>query len=405
MTHADEGGVTDIVVSALAILSVVIMWTASIYIYVYRDWSPFKVKQVPVLLVSSVSGGIFIIADLLSGSHFNHFMPQTCSLWRYWLQLLLGFVPWISCLIIRSFRLYKVLILRKRENPHMFWAYLGILEIPWLILCIVGQSISNMVYDRSKDICVEASTNWIIVTFFLLGIYIVLFLLLAFLCRKIRDEYNEYKIVRIGVPLCLVPVAGNVIFYVLKLFFDFSVAFKIFGRALLTISIMISVLYFFWSSLAVPLYYHIRVDQRKYYEETFLQVVKNSSDKYVKEGVEKARKDRERESSMNPVEKKATSQEALSLTRENYKEEKHQAVELVVDKEPSSEEDSSDESSKESSAKENSSKGNSSKEGSSKEKEKVEHSMDVSPKEDSNEEDSTNDSSESESSSSEEEHI
>lgn len=320
MTHADEGGPTDIIMTVLCALATISLWIGASYVYIYRDWSPFRVKQIPILIISAVTGGMFIISTPLAENHFNRWQDTfwgMCTLWKFWFQALLGFGPWISCLIIRPFRLYRILVLRKNEKRYGFWIYLAVLWFPWLIYCIAGETISPkfMIYDEDKVICVSGSLAWNFVGFTMIGIYIVIFLVLAFLIRNIRDEYNEYKLIRQGVVVCLSPVIANGVVWAVKEFaLDVSVGVKIFGRALSTSAILIGTTYFFWANLAVPIYNHIF--NREEYEEQFFKTVRESSDKYVREGVAQTKMERVAYNSDWPTERHEDDEESSAETSE-----------------------------------------------------------------------------------------
>jgi len=177
----------------------------------------------------------------------------------------------------------------------MVWVYFAILEVPWLLYCIIGEvtfPVTDIYYDYSKNICVSP-VGWTIFGIIIISIYILMFLILAFLIRKIRDEYNEYKLIRIGVPISLGPLIAELIVYIIKLIDNDSVPIIIFGRALSTAAILIAVTVFFWGTLLIPVYHHMF--HREKYLQDFLKTVKNSSEKYVREGVAKAKAKKEKE--------------------------------------------------------------------------------------------------------------
>lgn len=52
--------------------------------------------------------------------------------------------------------------------------------------------------------------------------------------RNIRDEYNEYKLVWEGVPVCLAPLLADGIVWLLKQIWEVEVTVKIIGRVIST---------------------------------------------------------------------------------------------------------------------------------------------------------------------------
>jgi len=135
---------------------------------------------------------------------------------------------------------------------------------------------------------VSSTTAWSVIGIVFTAIYILPFLILAFLIRHVRDEYNEYKLVRIAIPICLTSPAAQLLVWILKQIFVVSVEVKVFGRVLETAAILIPVGYFFWGPLAIPMWNHRF--HREEYLENFLKGVHASSDKFVQEGVEQSHK-------------------------------------------------------------------------------------------------------------------
>jgi hypothetical protein len=65
---------------------------------------------------------------------------------------------------------------------------------------------------------------------------------MAFLIRSVRDEYNEYKLVRLAIPVCLAPPFASALVWVLKTIWEVSIAVKILNRAIETCAVSCALL-------------------------------------------------------------------------------------------------------------------------------------------------------------------
>ena len=64
--HAKEGYPTDILLTVIAFLSSAIIVACCVYMYIYRTYLPFQVKQLPITLISAVAGVEWMITSPVS---------------------------------------------------------------------------------------------------------------------------------------------------------------------------------------------------------------------------------------------------------------------------------------------------------------------------------------------------
>ena len=126
-------------VSLIAIGSF-LMLLGNITIFVNRRFPPIKTKSVPITLLSSAGGLIFILSTLIVNEHFKrrkNSILSLCSLWTYWLDACFGFALWLNCLTLHLIRLYRIFVCKRSVHKHGY-ALLFPLLLPAVAFCIVG---------------------------------------------------------------------------------------------------------------------------------------------------------------------------------------------------------------------------------------------------------------------------
>lgn len=133
----------DIVVVAMIGLAVIPFVLGNVVMLWQRNYLPIKYKRVDATVISSIGGLIWIAATIVVNGHFNReksTLWTVCTLWTFWLQLGLGFALWLNCLIVRMWRLYRVIILAKKTTERHFWIPLLVLLLPVLVFCVFASA-------------------------------------------------------------------------------------------------------------------------------------------------------------------------------------------------------------------------------------------------------------------------
>lgn len=133
----------DIVVVAMIGIAVIPFILGNAVMVWQRKYLPIKYKRVDATVISSIGGLIWIAATIVVNGHFGR--PKdtfwtVCTLWTFWLQLGLGFALWLNCLIVRMWRLHRLLVQAKKTTERDFWIPLVVLLLPVIIFCICASA-------------------------------------------------------------------------------------------------------------------------------------------------------------------------------------------------------------------------------------------------------------------------
>jgi hypothetical protein len=257
-----------LVVAITALCSLVLLICAIILIFI-RNYEPIKNKQIHIILPSTFSGIIFMLSSLVVNNHFIRAQDSfwaLCVFWTFWINLTLGLAPWLSCLILRPFRLLYIFRFRKAIKPLKTMLILGIMITPWIIFSTFAQIFNGWAYNTQKMICENNGIGWTIGIFFGIGLYILTYLIVTGLLYKIRKDqrfekylsqyYYEFPIIKIGVIIVLVMTVANAVVWIVKqaLLDNVSNDAKAWGRLLLTLTSVFMVTFFFFATVAKPMF-------------------------------------------------------------------------------------------------------------------------------------------------------
>ncbi|MCO5598350.1 hypothetical protein L7F22_052444 [Adiantum nelumboides] len=147
MSDREPTNSLDIVVVVLIAVGGAAMLMGNMVILCNRHYRPIKAKSVPLTLLSSVGGLIWIMAALVVNDHFAR-KPHTqtgldiCPLWTYWLQACFGFTLWLNCLTLHLISLYRIFVCEPatRVTRRRFYYLLIPLLVPAIGFCIVASA-------------------------------------------------------------------------------------------------------------------------------------------------------------------------------------------------------------------------------------------------------------------------
>jgi len=143
---------------------------------------------------------------------------------------------------------------------------LGIMITPWIIFSTFAQIFNGWAYNTQKMICENNGIGWTIGVFFGIGLYILTYLIVTGLLYKIRKDqrfekylsqyYYEFPIIKIGVIIVLVMTVANAVVWIVKqaLLDNVSNDAKAWGRLLLTLTSVFMVTFFFFATVAKPMF-------------------------------------------------------------------------------------------------------------------------------------------------------
>eukprot|EP00164_Ancoracysta_twista_P001524 GFYU01002001.1.p1 GENE.GFYU01002001.1~~GFYU01002001.1.p1 ORF type:complete len:416 (+),score=85.50 GFYU01002001.1:213-1460(+) len=242
----NEGDYLVVAISAMCIMSIA---ACSVYVYRNRNYPPLKVKHVPLFLTSAFGGCVWIFSQMITGEHFwrqeGTFLAE-CSFFSFWLGMVFGISTWIICLTVRLYRMHQIFI-QKRKSSIDWNIQFVILQCPFLLLAIVGTAVNGSVHDGDTGLCVYTGP-FLWLTTVAKGLVFFAFQVLAYLVRNTREEVNEYQNIRKGGILAF----GFMI--IIACFWGTEVHNHWYGRCMITIMVVTSVMYYFWSSVGLAVY-------------------------------------------------------------------------------------------------------------------------------------------------------
>ncbi|KAH7352590.1 hypothetical protein KP509_19G053100 [Ceratopteris richardii] len=225
-----------------------LMLTGNIIIWRNRNYRPIKTKSVPLTLLSSAGGLIWIVAALVVNHHFRRnekSLLANCSLWTFWLQACFGFSLWLNCLTLHLIRLCRI-FLCKRGTDNFDYLILLLLLSPAVVFCIVATILKEIRFNKfeggSDGNCrFEHGIHWALGLIVLLAFYFIVLLYFSFRLRHIMSPFNEFRLIRRGGILSL-------FLFLLSLVTLSTHAYrKAVGRCLLSFAITSAIFYYFWA--------------------------------------------------------------------------------------------------------------------------------------------------------------
>ncbi|KAJ3436022.1 metabotropic gaba-b receptor subtype 2 isoform c [Anaeramoeba flamelloides] len=253
-SYENERGLwCDVLVTVLVCIMCFVTLVGVSIFYYFRKYPGIKAKQPEIILVSILAGILISISSIQANNHFfkeKGTFWAVCDLWKAWLQLNLGGSVWINCLLLRSYRLYRVFIKRKKTTVKFFWISLGILQTPWIILGIITSAVGGVEYDDDGGKC-SFRTIFLVLYVILCVINMTLLFITIYQTRKIVEEYSGYKELRLGLLVSLVAVIISAILWAIKEAINSSQDNKlgsIIWRCFYTLTLASVVTYFFFKS-------------------------------------------------------------------------------------------------------------------------------------------------------------
>ncbi|MCO5605377.1 hypothetical protein L7F22_059560 [Adiantum nelumboides] len=244
----------DKVVVVLIAVGGAAMLMGNMVILCNRHYRPIKAKSVPLTLLSSVGGLIWIMAALVVNDHFPR-QPNTgldiCLLWTYWLQACFGFTLWLNCLTLHLISLYRIFVCEPvtRVTRRGFYYFLIPLLVPAIGFCIVASAKGQIKFKReSRDCQFRRGTFWAFGLIALLVLYFLVFLGFAFKIRKTVSPLNEYRLIRRGGILSLF------LFLLSLVTLGTHTYKKPVGRCLLSAAVASTIFYYFWARNGVVIF-------------------------------------------------------------------------------------------------------------------------------------------------------
>eukprot|EP00243_Klebsormidium_subtile_P007954 TRINITY_DN3621_c0_g1_i1.p1 TRINITY_DN3621_c0_g1~~TRINITY_DN3621_c0_g1_i1.p1 ORF type:complete len:434 (+),score=112.28 TRINITY_DN3621_c0_g1_i1:397-1698(+) len=259
----------DIVVVAMIGIGVIPFIAGNALMVWQRNYLPIKYKRVDATVISSIGGLIWIAATIVVNGHFGR--PKdtfwtVCTLWTFWLQLGLGFALWLNCLIVRMWRLHRLIIQLRKTNDNVwgFWIPLVVLLLPVMIFCICAsaQHASNFrcIAFNNDDVrgdCIIKNWRWAVSALVILPFYFIVLVVLTFQLRNVRDEFNEYSTVRNG------GIIAFFLFFLAMVILSTKTYYQVTGRCFFTLAVSAEVFYFFWIRNWEPIW-NVLFNKQKY---------------------------------------------------------------------------------------------------------------------------------------------
>ncbi|KAJ3433435.1 metabotropic gaba-b receptor subtype 2 isoform c [Anaeramoeba flamelloides] len=280
--------------------------------YYYRKYPGIKAKQPEIVLISTLSGILISISCIMANNHFykeKGTFWAFCNFWKAWVQLILGASVWVNCLILRSYRLYRVFIQRKKTTVRFFWAGLGVLQTPWLIVGIITSAINGVEYQIDGGKC-SFKTPLMVTFTILFVINICLLLITVWQTRKIVEEYSGFKELRLGLIGSLVAVIISGLLWGIKEIVNKATDSKlgsIIWREFYTSTLVIIVAYLFWKQSLYVMKKAFQNDQ-EYVDKLRKAITKFNNDEADKK-IAKSKKENEKKEKKKKKKKKEKEKE------------------------------------------------------------------------------------------------
>lgn len=263
----DRTGPPDYAITAITGFTSLILLIASVFVIYARNYEPVKNKQVHILLPSVYSGIIFILSSLVVNNHYTRDADSfwgLCVFWAFWVNLVLGLGPWLSCLVIRPFRLLYTFKYRKAVTPKRAFFMLSIMNIPYLIYAVFAQAFNGWVYKEDKRICQSAEVGWTAGILTIIVVYILTYLIVSILLYKVKSNskfadylehyYYEFPIIRLGIIIAILLAVANLIIWAIKQAYEVSNDVRVWGRFFQTLTGVFAVSFFFFVPMSKPLW-------------------------------------------------------------------------------------------------------------------------------------------------------
>jgi len=141
----------EIAVLTIGAFFLIFQILATLYLFINRNYGPFKAKQIDLIILSVISE-IFWFIGLVPSVHM---LPSTgvwslCALWQLWFNLVLGLYLWGAILQLRFVKLF----LFERRVKWANWQMNLLLLVYWfpsIMLALVGTVLSNEIFDDSSE--------------------------------------------------------------------------------------------------------------------------------------------------------------------------------------------------------------------------------------------------------------
>ncbi|KAJ6236446.1 gaba-b receptor [Anaeramoeba flamelloides] len=302
-TDNTRGLWSDYVVTVLVLVVCCITLIGVSVFYYYRKYPGIKAKQPEIVLVTILSGILISISSIQANNHFYKVEGTFwafCNFWKAWVQIIFGVSVWVNCLLLRSYRLYRIFLQRKKTTVKFFWAGLGILQSPWIILGIITSAVGGVEYQSDGGKCSFKTALMITYTTFI-AINVVLLAITVWQTRKIVEEYSGYKELRIGLFVSLVCVLICALLWLIKEVVNSSTDSKIgsiIWREFYTLTLAGVVTFLFWKTSIYVMIKAFHNDQ-EYVDKLRKAITKFSNDeadkKIAKSKKEKEKKEKEEE--------------------------------------------------------------------------------------------------------------
>jgi len=251
---------------------------ATIFVFINREYSPFKAKQVPVIVVKCIAGVLWYPGLLQALKFSTEGAFSICILWSIWSNVVLGLFLWLDCLAFRFWRLFYIYKLKKDPRTRKIYLFIPIFWLPIIILAIFGSGFN--VFDNSTNMCIMYNS-------FLIALIIVAFLeilfiiVIAVLLRDIPHKaFNEYKTtIIISVISLFIFLSYNALLFLEK-------TSEIWGRilALSLMSFMFN--FYFWMIIGPPIFRALK--DWEGYEKEFKEQLAKDSNAAVQKGLNSA---------------------------------------------------------------------------------------------------------------------
>nr|AHB52760.1 regulator of G-protein signaling [Chara braunii] len=251
----DRGGCpTDYIAAVVSAFVCGFILAAAILLYSKRNHTPFKAKQVPLMIWQSIGSILWVISLVLSRNLFSfRSLPwSACSLWIVWVGGLFGYGLWISCHFARVYRLYYVFVGR-RLPPLNSLRVVIVLLMPWLLMAIVAEG--TQAFENYNGICRwDSAADAVLST--MMGVYVAMFIVGTWLVRNIQFAFNEYHDLKKATMITVIFFGIWFMFYVVKNAIEadeLSHKLQIVDRFTLVIAADIAALLFLWMPIAKPI--------------------------------------------------------------------------------------------------------------------------------------------------------
>ncbi|KJE93623.1 hypothetical protein CAOG_04382 [Capsaspora owczarzaki ATCC 30864] len=266
----------------LALVNIVVNLIAISYLVYWRTWAPIRAKQLDLLIISTSASFIWLLGTFSA----TRIIPQTggmleCAFWSWWVQFVFGALLWISCIILRMYRLYVILIktqMRMNSMKHpQVWMYtrLAVISVPGLIFFIAMTAIGASYIEPQPTLEGPFMKLCTMDTYAVYGVfavsvaYMVPCVILIYQLRNIRKFLNEFREAKIAFA-CIVScvVVYGVIFVA-------AWQLRVWGRVLAAMIILFIINVCFWTIVGRTIY------GRLFHPEAFLEEFNQNKQKEV----------------------------------------------------------------------------------------------------------------------------